>query len=157
MSGGRFVSLVLGATGFCVSVEHVLQVMRLENVLDIPRAPRFVTGVINLRGDVVPVIDLHERLGIPEIGSRKRRIVVVGMGSRSYGLVVDGVREIVEASAKEMTEDPSARSEFTRGFIRRGEEILHILDLPRIVSAEGPPERLQADAPAIETGARTAE
>jgi purine-binding chemotaxis protein CheW len=135
MAGGRFVSFILGATEFCVPVEQVLQVMRRENVLGIPKAPPFVRGVINLRGEVAPVIDLHERLGIPDTGARRKRILVVGMGTRSYGLVVDEVREIVEASAQELEEEAAARSEFTRGFIRHGEEVLHVLDLSQIVSA----------------------
>jgi purine-binding chemotaxis protein CheW len=143
MAGGRFVSLLLGATGFCIPVDQVLQIVRRENVLGIPKAPHFVTGVINLRGDVVPVIDLHARLGIPDVGGRRKRILVVGLGTRSYGLMVDEVMGIVEAAEDEIVEGPSACSEFTRGFMKRGEGSLHILDLTRIVSQE----RVQTETP----------
>ncbi len=156
VAGGRFVSLLLGATGFCIPVDQVLQIVRRENVLGIPKAPPFVTGVINLRGDVVPVIDLHVRLGIPDVGGRRKRIVVVGLGSRSYGLMVDEVREIVEAAEDELVEEPSARSEFTRGFIRRGEGSLHVLDLSRIVSQDRVQTETTADGAGVEPRPRAA-
>jgi purine-binding chemotaxis protein CheW len=138
----RYVSFVLGEGKYCVPVDRVVQILRHENVLDIPKAPRFVAGVVNLRGDIIPVVDLRERFGIPKPQDKKKeRIVVTSQGGRTYGLLVDEVRELVDISGDEITQDAGAafgqRPEFISAVARRGDTLVFFLDLERVLSAEG--------------------
>lgn len=140
--GTRYVSFILGGGKYCIPVGQVAQILRHENVLDIPKAPRFVAGVVNLRGDIVPVVDLRERFGVPKTQEKKKeRIVVTSQGGRLYGLLVDEVRELVDIQDAEITPDAGSafgqRPEFIRAAARRGDTLVFFLDLERVLSADG--------------------
>jgi purine-binding chemotaxis protein CheW len=131
----KYVSFVLGGVDYCVPVESVQQVLSKENVLDTPKAHPFIRGVISLRGDVVPVIDMRARIGLPmESTWRKRRIIVVEYGRSSYGLLVDEVRDIVEMDS--LDERGASRSELVLAVGKSGERTLRVVDLPGVFSAE---------------------
>jgi purine-binding chemotaxis protein CheW len=130
----RHVSFVLAGGSYCLPVDRVVQILRNENVLHVPKAPPFVVGVVNLRGDVIPVLDLRMRLGLPaEDSGRRRRILVAQLGKRSYGLLVDEVREIVELEEGAVSEDSAtlfgARSPYVSAVARKGEALYLLLDL----------------------------
>jgi purine-binding chemotaxis protein CheW len=119
--------------------------VRLENLIGIPKPPPFVKGVMNLKGDIIPVVDLRARLGIPgaagpvEADPRRRRVVITRVGGRSYGLDVDEVREIAEIEDAGVTADTvtmaGVRADFLLGLARRGEELYMVLDLARLFAA----------------------
>ena len=156
----RYVSFLLGAGRYCVPVDEVLQIVRPEGIMEVPQAAPFVTGVINIRGDVVPVVDLKRRLGNdatqggnepqdasgdgqPGVQSRggsragsRARVVIVRSSNRLCGLEVDDVREIVaiEESSEEAPVS-EAHTQFVRGVTHRDGNLFLILDLQRILSA----------------------
>jgi purine-binding chemotaxis protein CheW len=134
------VSFGIGGSRWCLPVAEVVQIVRHENVHDLPNAQAFVAGVITLHGDVVPVVDLRERLAPGAsaddgAGGKKRRILVVRLAGRTYGLLVDEVRELVDleeagdAAARETQPDCAA------GCAYRGEERLPILDVVRAMGS----------------------
>jgi purine-binding chemotaxis protein CheW len=130
---GKYVSFTLGGADYCVAVDSVRQVLRQENILDTPMAHPFVKGVISLRGDVIPVVDLRARLGLPaETAWRKRRIIVVDYGRSSYGLLVDEVRDIVELD----DEKKGPHSDLVLAIGRSAERRFLILDLAGVFSAD---------------------
>jgi purine-binding chemotaxis protein CheW len=142
--GERYVSFCLANGHYCVPVNQVLQILRRENLIEIPKPPPYVEGVINLRGNIIPVVNLRARLelghgekgGQGEPDPRKRRVIITRVGSRSYGLDVDEVREIVDIHESGITEDATAlfggRGDFIRGIARRDESLYLMLDLPRV-------------------------
>jgi len=142
----RYLSFILGTGRYCVPIEQVMQIVRPEGILRVPTAPSFVTGVISLRGDVIPVVDLKQRLGIAAAASpppaagrsaSRARIVVISAGNRSCGLAVDEVREIVDidesTDSDEKTEEPAGR-QFIRGAAHRDGGLFLILDLQRVLA-----------------------
>ena len=145
--GKRYVSFSLASGSYCIPVDQVLQILRLENLLEIPKPPPYVEGVINLRGDIIPVVNLRQRLEIaPQeptapkgADTRKRRIIIARVGTRSYGLDVDDVREIVDIEDTGITSDATmlfgARADFILGIARREEHLYMMLDLSRVFSA----------------------
>ena len=138
----RYVSFSLGAARYCIPVEEVLQILRHENLMEIPKAPPFIEGVINLRGDVVPVVSLRERFGIGKTAElRKQRIIVAQVEGRLYGLAVDDVREIVEIDDAAVRDDRpqaiGAGSAFVRGMAQLGADLCMILDLPGVLRPGG--------------------
>jgi purine-binding chemotaxis protein CheW len=156
----RYVTFSLGESRYCVPVDQVLQILRLEDLIAIPKPPPFVEGVINLRGDIIPVVSLRARMeitggaptarGIPD--QRKRRVVIIRVDSKPYGLDVDEVREIVDIDDEGITTDATTmfgvRADFLLGIARRDEGVYLVLDLPRVLgTARELPGGLAGQAP----------
>jgi len=140
----RYVSFSLAGGRYCIPVDQVLQILRLEDLIEIPKPPPFVEGVINLRGDIIPVVSLRRRLeiaGAEAAGAapdeRKRRVVITRVGGKAYGLDVDEVREIVEIEeggiSTEATTMFGVRADFLLGIAQREEGMYMVLDLPRVL------------------------
>jgi purine-binding chemotaxis protein CheW len=91
----RCVSFNIEERHYGLHLDDVVHIIRFEQVLPVPGAPALVEGVLNLRGDVVPVVNLRRVFGLEEAaGSRRQRVIVVRREARIFGLLVDGVREI---------------------------------------------------------------
>jgi purine-binding chemotaxis protein CheW len=145
--GRRYVSFSLGEGRYCMPVEQVLQIMRLESLIEIPKPPPYVEGVINLRGDIIPVVNLRARLGVGDPGKadlrgmdpRKRRVIIARLENRSYGLDVDEVRDIVDIDDSGITRDAATlfgtRAEFVSGIARMEAGLYVVLDLARVLGA----------------------
>lgn len=139
----KYVAFRVGEEQFGIGLEEVAKIIRLENVTDVPAAPSFVEGVLNLGGDVVPVVNLRGRFSLPRLApSRWSRVIVVEREQRRFGVLVDGVREILELDDDNiLTEAVSAlavKSEFVLGIAKIRDDLLVLLDIFRVLSA--PPE-----------------
>ena len=143
----RYVSFLLGTDRYCVPVDQVMQIVRPEGVLKVPRAPSFVSGVINIRGDVIPVVNLKARLGVGAQpgnavaggkAASRARIIVISTGNRTCGLAVDEVREIVDVDESQDAAEPpgerEARAQFIRSAAQHDGGLFLILDLQRVIS-----------------------
>src|SRR5437763_16976232 len=96
----QLVVFELGAELYGVEIARVHEIIRLQAVTRVPRSPAFVEGVINLRGKVIPVVDLRRRFGLPSAEhTRSSRIVVVEIGDQVVGIVVDGVSEVLRVNS----------------------------------------------------------
>jgi purine-binding chemotaxis protein CheW len=127
---------------YAVDISTVEGIIKLQAITAVPRAPAFVEGVTNLRGEVLPVLDLRKRFGLAAVESRSKeaRIVVVIMGGKKVGMIVDAVSEVLRV-ADEAIEPPSpivstVDSAFIRGIAKVGEKLIIMLDLGRVLSVE---------------------
>lgn len=116
---GKYLTFCLGHEDFAVPVSKIKEIIGLQEVTSVPQTPDFVRGVINLRGKVVPVIDLRLKLSIPGAADNERTCVVVmqpegRQGSYSIGVVVDAVSEVLQIQSSEMEDTNS----FSHGLIR---------------------------------------
>lgn len=122
-----------------VEIAAVEGIIKMQAITVVPRAPQFVEGVTNLRGKVLPVIDLRKRFGLPAAeGSRDMRIVVVEMSGLTVGIVVDAVSEVLRVNA-ESIEPPSpivttVDSAFIRGIAKINERLVILLDLSKVLT-----------------------
>jgi len=125
--------------------EYALDIMCVREIrgwtraTPLPHAPSYMRGVINLRGTVLPVMDLAERLGLPKCTHRDRNvIVVVKQGDSMTGLLVDAVSDIIALSDDDMQTPPDAAVRSGQGVIKAltlmDDRMIRILDLPPIVS-----------------------
>jgi purine-binding chemotaxis protein CheW len=135
----RYVAFGVGPTRYCLPISEVRQIVRHEGVTEVPRAPPFVEGVMNLRGDVIPVIGMRLRLGIAGEGNpRKSRVIIVDVGGRLYGLHVDDVREIVEVEERcvetENLDVINTDAVFVRAIARVGDQLLVVLNLAKLLA-----------------------
>ncbi|MDR7415621.1 MAG: chemotaxis protein CheW [Armatimonadota bacterium] len=120
------------------AIEHVHEIIRMQEVTRIPRAPAFVEGVINLRGQVIPVLDLRRRFGLPaDQRDGSTRIVVVEMDGNRVGVVVDAVLEVLRVPESSVVppEDLLGPGQvaFLRGVAKHGDGLILLLDLPRVL------------------------
>ncbi len=131
----------LAGEHYGVDIAAVEGIIKLQAITTVPHAPAFVEGVTNLRGKVLPVIDLRKRFGLSQAqATRDSRIVVVEMNGATVGMVVDGVSEVLRVSA-EAVEPPSpivttVDSAFIRGIAKVGERLVILLDLGKVLSVE---------------------
>jgi len=141
--GRRFVSFGIGGSRWCLPVAEVVQIVRHENVHDLPHAQASVAGVITLHSDVVPVVDLRERLATgggadgAAVSEKKRRILVVRLGGRTYGILVDEVRELVDLEEGRGTGAGPSLPPCAAGFASRGDEMLPVLDIAQAMGSGG--------------------
>ncbi len=122
-----------------VDIAAVEGIIKMQAITNVPRAPQFVEGVTNLRGKVLPVIDLRKRFGLPpEEATKNTRIVVVEMNGATVGMIVDGVSEVLRVGP-DAVEPPSpivatVDSAFIKGIAKVGERLVILLDLGRVLS-----------------------
>jgi purine-binding chemotaxis protein CheW len=109
----------IGAQEFCVVIGSVREIRGWTPATALPHSPAFVRGVINLRGAVLPIVDLAARLGLPAIEANSRNVViVVQIGRQIVGLLVDAVSEILTVADEAIQPTPDVASEMAKTFVR---------------------------------------
>jgi purine-binding chemotaxis protein CheW len=151
--GGKYLTFVLGAEEYGIEVGKVRGIIRYTDVTPVPRTPAYMSGVINLRGQVLPVIDLRIKLGLqPAARSERTCIIIVetrdteaiapGDGERKVqvGLVVDRVLEVPEVPAQTIDKAPplgrGVQAEFILGLAKAGGGLKILLDIDRVLGSE---------------------
>jgi purine-binding chemotaxis protein CheW len=135
----QLVVFELDRESYGVDIAAVNTIIRMQQITHVPRAPEFVEGVINLRGSIVPVIDLRKRFGLGAFEETKAsRIVVVETAAGLVGMVVDAVTETLSL-AGDAIEPPSslvttADSRYLRGVAKLDDRLIILLDLERILT-----------------------
>lgn len=122
-----------------INVMQVQEVLRVTEIAPVPGAPDYVLGIINLRGNVVTVIDTRERLGL---GSKERdestRIVIIEADKLVVGILVDAVAEVVDLPVSEIESPPSVgndeSSKYIQGVVSRDGELLILVDLNKLLN-----------------------
>ncbi|MEK6713699.1 MAG: protein phosphatase CheZ, partial [Nitrospirota bacterium] len=133
----QLVGFVVGGERFAVDISDIHEINRYEHINRMPELPGNVLGVIDLRGMVIPVIDLGSKLGIPgrEV-TRDTRIIIVGFSGDKIGIIVDAVSEVLRVPDDSLEKPPaitqSISSEYIRGIIRNNGYITVVLDLARL-------------------------
>ncbi len=131
----------LNEEAYGVDIESVREIIRLQEITRVPRTPDFVEGVINLRGKVIPVVELRKRFGLPvQDRNSDNRIVNVDIGGQEIGMVVDAVTEVLRISS-DSVEPPSsvittADSGYLKGIAKLDDRLIIMLDLDQVLSTE---------------------
>ena len=139
------VSFNLGEEEFAVDILKVREINRKISITQVPNAPSFVEGVMNLRGKVIPVIDLRKRLGLaPKVHDNNTRVIVVELDGKIVGFVVDTVREVLRIP-RSITEAPPSlianiESDLIAAVGKLEHRLLILLNLEKLLS---PNEKLE--------------
>ena len=120
---------------------EVQEIIRVQEITVVHHAPEFVSGVINLRGQIVTIIDMRKKFGCPQGQNLETmRIVIVKMAEESVGLLVDGVHDILIAPSNEIEPPPSNISglngDFFRGIYKKDDALVAILNINEILKVE---------------------
>ena len=146
----QVVSFKLGSEEYGVDIAQVQEINRMVAVTHVPRAPQFMEGVINLRGQLIPIIDLRARFGMPRAEHTKNtRIVVTEIGAKRVGMVVDSVSEVLRLPVEDIEPAPEmitgVDTEYIRGVGKIEDRLIILLDLARIISGSEKRELESAD------------
>lgn len=142
---GQYLTFQLAGEEYAVQLLQAREILRYEQVTRVPTAPPSIRGVLNLRGRVVPVVDLAVKLGLPDTPVTSRTcIVIVDVALEDertvMGVIAEAVSQVVDLGAGDIEPPPPfgprARVEFLRGMARLGERFALLLDLDLLLSAE---------------------
>ena len=122
-----------------INVMLVQEVLRITDIAPVPGAPDYVIGIINLRGNVVTVIDTRMRFGLPPREfDDSTRIVIIETENQTVGIVVDSVSEVVDIYSNEIETAPNVGNDETaryiEGVVSRGDELLILVDLNKLLT-----------------------
>ncbi len=134
----KFLTFHLDAEDYGLAIRHVKEIISIQKITDVPDLPDFVKGVINLRGQVIPTLDLRLRFGLKEKEYDERTcIIITHMNDTPVGIIVDTVNEVLDIPPEMITPAPSvqkgAAHRFIQGLGRVGDEVKIILDAEKLL------------------------
>jgi purine-binding chemotaxis protein CheW len=135
----EFVTLVAGGQNFCIEITQIREIRRWSPVTILPHSPSHVLGVINLRGAVIPIIDLASKLGFADIQPTERHVIIItAIKERIVGLLVESVSEILGVNSDMVRETPRGPEDATTrailGIISVGDDMTKIINLSALLS-----------------------
>ncbi|KMY66416.1 hypothetical protein AAU61_17900 [Desulfocarbo indianensis] len=137
---GEYLTFTLEAENYGVDILSVQEIMAVPHLTKLPRSPHFVLGVMNLRGMVVPVMDMRLRLGLPTETETEPVVVVLNVNDKYMGAVVDSVSDVIEFKESDIQDPPDfsgvVHREYLRGLCRRDDSLIVLLELDRIIAPE---------------------
>jgi len=143
---GKYLTFTLHHESYGIDVLKVREIIRLTSITAVPQMPAHVRGVINLRGKIIPVMDLRLRFGFEEAAGTEQTCIVVvlvklpGGKSAQMGLVVDGVEEVVNIAVGEIEETPdfgaTVSTECILGMAKIKGAVKTLLDIDRVLSGD---------------------
>ncbi|MCO1601315.1 chemotaxis protein CheW [Desulfosporosinus nitroreducens] len=141
MAEEQLVTFSLGSEEFGVDIMRVQEIIRIPPITRVPKASEYVEGVINLRGNVIPVISLRTRFGMTRVEETDlSRIIVLQVQTKVFGIRVDAVTEVLRLESEAIEPPPPITlgmdAQFIRGVGKIGERLLILLDLDHIMGGE---------------------
>lgn len=142
---GKYLTFQLGKEEFAIRVLQVREIMGIQDITAVPQTPSHMRGVINLRGKVVPVVDLRLKFGLPELEYTQRTCIIVvqveaGEQPMLMGVVVDGVADVMNLSAGEIEDTPDfgqgAASDYLLGMAKVKGKVKILLDIDQVLSTQ---------------------
>jgi purine-binding chemotaxis protein CheW len=145
LTGSRFLSFVLNEEEYGIEILKIKEIMGMTDITVIPQTPSFIKGVINLRGQIIPIIDLRVKFDMEAKQYTDRTcIIVVELDYQGeitlMGLVVDSIQEVVNIPEEKITKVPyinaKIKSDYIKGIAETGETIKIILDITKVLTEE---------------------
>jgi purine-binding chemotaxis protein CheW len=142
---GKYLTFKLGDEEYGIQILKVQEIIRMQKVTKVPRAPVFVRGVINLRGKVIPVIDLRRKFSMEPIEDTEKSCIIVVRFSADtnevvMGTIIDEVREVLDIDAERIEETPEFGANVDTAFIlgigKVGDTVKMLLDINKVLSAQ---------------------
>jgi purine-binding chemotaxis protein CheW len=142
---GKYLTFQVGKEEFAVQVLHVREIMGVQEITAVPQMPNHVKGVLNLRGKVIPVVDLRLKFGMPELEYTQRTCIIVVQiecqtGRISTGIIVDGVSEVLTLQAADIEDTPDfgmgAATPYLLGLAKIKGKVKILLDINKVIQDE---------------------
>jgi purine-binding chemotaxis protein CheW len=139
-AGREYLSFVLGDAQYCIDILKVQEIRTYEPPTRIANTPAFIKGVINLRGNIVPIIDLRVKFGLTEQRYDTQTVVIVlNVAKRTIGVVVDGVSDVIAVPASEIKPPPELAgaldTQYLQGLATVAGQMMIIIDIERLMTS----------------------
>lgn len=140
-----YLSFCLNGEEYATNVGSVLSIIEIPIITKVPKAPEYVLGIINLRGEVLPVIDMHYKFGLSKVETTTNNCILVMESTVEqryvkFGVLVDAVKEVYQFDPSKIMPAPSIgnkiRSEFISGIYNQGDSFIMIIDIEAILTTE---------------------
>lgn len=146
----QFVVFRLAEEEYGVLITQVMEIIRMTPTTKVPRSPHFVEGIINLRGQIIPIVDMKKRFALPATEyTGDSRIIVIQVGSSTFGIQVDSVSEVLRVRSSNIEPAPSIvcgiDTRYITGVAKVDERLLILLDLDMLLSDEEKEQLLQIE------------
>nr|WP_320116359.1 chemotaxis protein CheW [uncultured Desulfuromonas sp.] len=135
---GKYLTFHMGDEDYGIEIRYVTEIIGIQRITEVPDMPSFIKGVINLRGKVIPVMDVRARFNLPPRDYDERTcIVVVQLNTTSVGLVVDKVNEVADIPPENIEPPPRSTSggssEYIQGMGKMGERVKILLNVGKLL------------------------
>ncbi len=138
---GRFLIFTLGEGQYGIQIRHVKEIIGIQSITSMPDMPDYIKGVINLRGKIIPVIDVHLRFKQPSMEYTERTcFIVIDTNEISVGLIVDNVAEVLSISDDDIVPPPPENigvyNKYVYGFGKINNKVILLLDCEKLVTGD---------------------
>jgi purine-binding chemotaxis protein CheW len=142
---GKYLTFGLGNEEFAIQVLRVREIMGIQEITAVPQTPGYVKGVLNLRGKVIPVVDLRLKFGLPELEYTQRTCIIVAQidspaGKLQIGIIVDGVSEVLTLQANDIEDTPDfgsgVETPYILGMAKIKSKVKILLDINMVMTAQ---------------------
>lgn len=135
----KFTIFKISDEDFGIPIERVVEILRVQKVFSIPGLPEFLSGVMSVRGSVIPLMDLRKRFGMRPTG-KKERIMIIRFEKEKIGFLVDEIKEILSLAPEEIINPPSIfkgfKTEYITGLGKKDEGIIILLNIDNLLTSE---------------------
>lgn len=136
---GKYLTFFLGNEEYGLEILKVREIMGMMEITAIPKSPPYIKGVVNIRGKVIPVVDLRLKFSLePAEATDQTCIIVVDIGDLEMGLIVDRVSEVLDIAEEDIENTPSfgvnVNTDFILGMGKRGENVTTLLDICKVLA-----------------------
>jgi purine-binding chemotaxis protein CheW len=138
---GRFLAFMVGNEAFGIEIKYVTEIIGIQSITEMPEMPSYVKGIINLRGRIIPLIDIRLRFSKePRDYDDRTCVIVVDINGFSYGLIVDSVYEVLSIPDEEMSPLPGVNStsgnRFVKNIGKTASRIVLIVDCEKLLTSD---------------------
>lgn len=135
----QYIVISIGDEQFGIDIRHIDNIVRMQNITRVPKVPAYLKGVINLRGEIIPVMSLRVKMDLPadEVTKQTRIIILKMEQHEAIGVIVDSVKEVVtleENQVEKVSYDKDDKVPFVSAVGKLGEELISLLDIGMIVA-----------------------
>lgn len=135
----QYIVVKIGREQYGITINYIQNIVRMERITRVPKAPYYIKGVINLRGEIIPVMSIRLRFGLEEEEyTNNTRIIIVKISGQSIGLIVDEVKEVIEipeSDIQTVTKDANdEKANYVKGVGKIGKDLVTILNLEGFIS-----------------------
>ena len=146
----NLVTFRLGSGEYAIDIMQAKEIIKMEKITLIPNAPDFVEGVINLRGNIIPIIDLKKRFNLEETeGDKNTGIIIVKIEDVDMGIIIDSISKVVSISNSDIQPPPPMLSgigqKYIKGVGKLEDKLLVVLDLEKLFTTDEEDEETTAD------------
>jgi len=143
MESSQFIVVKLGVEQYGINIQYVQNIVRMINITRVPKAPYYIKGVVNLRGDIIPVMSIRLKFDMEEdVQTDSTRIIFVKLEGNEIGLIVDEVKEVIQLSEADIDnisrESHEEKDAYVFGVGKIGESLVTLLNIEELIKVNDP-------------------